>query len=593
MRTGHLARYEPSLTLADAGILVGLVLIAVAVPAALALGAHSFGIPHGDDWAYRRVLFHFVRTGHFSLVGWGAMTLVGQVLWAAPFVMVLGAHTWAPGAAVSVAAAIGLGSGYLLARSVVGRAAAAACLLLVLAQPGFLPNTSSFMTDVPSLSAEMVSLALGVAALRRAAASRWAWLTASMAVGILGFSIREFDLAAPAAVLIALAVQDRRRWGRYGLAGGLVLVACCAIYLWTTGLPGGQHKALGLPTASSWRLLGADYFTLAFFVSPLLPRVARRLWAGPRWRELSAATGAFVIGALLMTGHHSLLIGNQVTQQGTSAGEVLFGARANLLPGPVWSLLEAVALGAGVVLAYALASASRGPWHLPPAVVDEKSIIWLFTCLSAVGLAGFVLFVRAATWDRYLWPVAFGAALLLVTPRPARAGGNRAPPDRADWRWRIPAAALALSLAALAAAVTLNADAYDAARWSAGQDAVKAGFAATAVDAGFEWVGSKAAAMADPGRKVTGAPPYETWYDQMFPGFNDCAFVSGSPLDEPSLTPLRTVRYNELGFSVAEHLYIYAVRSPACSLVKHRPRPVGPGPGRRVPHGRPAGRSPT
>ncbi len=35
-------------------------------------------------------LSDFVQTGHFTLVGWGAMTLVGQILWAAPFAIVLG-----------------------------------------------------------------------------------------------------------------------------------------------------------------------------------------------------------------------------------------------------------------------------------------------------------------------------------------------------------------------------------------------------------------------------------------------------------------------------------------------------------------------
>jgi 4-amino-4-deoxy-L-arabinose transferase-like glycosyltransferase len=574
LRTDDVARRKPSLTLADTGILAGLVATGVALPVILALWAHAFGIPHGDDWAYRRVLFDFVRTGHFSLVGWGAMTLVGQVLWAAPFVAVLGAHAWVPGLAVSVAAATGLVGAYLLARSLVGRASAAACVLLVLALPGFVLNTTSFMTDVPSLAAEMVSLALGGAALRRLGANRWAWVTASMAVGALGFSIREFDLAAPAAVLVALAAQDRRRLGRYCFAGGCLLVVCGAIYLWTTDLPGSQHKSLGLPTALSWQILGAAYFTLAFFVSPLLPTVARRLWAGPRRRELFATAGALVIGVVLMTGHHPLFIGNQVSQQGTSAGEVLFGARPNLFPGPVWLALELVALGSGAVLAFAIAGSSRGAWRSQRRAVDEKSVIWMFTGLSAAGLAGYELFVRAATWDRYLWPVAFGAALLFVAPRPRRAEEGRAPAHRANWRRRAPAAGLALTLAVLTAAVTFNADAYDAARWSAGQDAVKAGFAATAVDAGFEWVGSKTGAMADPGRRIAGAPPYETWYDQMFPGFSDCAFVSGSPLDVPSLIPLRTVRYNELGFAVPERLYIYAVQSRAC-VRRHR----GPGAG--------------
>ena len=139
-----------SLTRADSWTVVGLIVAGVALPAALALSLHAFDIPRNDDWAYLRVLSEFVRAGHFRLVGWGAMTLVGQVLWAAPFEVLLGAHSWVPGTAVAVLSGLGLGAAYLLARSLVGRAAAAACVLLVLALPGFVTSTASFMTDVPA-----------------------------------------------------------------------------------------------------------------------------------------------------------------------------------------------------------------------------------------------------------------------------------------------------------------------------------------------------------------------------------------------------------------------------------------------------------
>ena len=50
----------------------------------------------------------------------------------------------------------------------------------------------------------------------------------------------------------------------------------------------------------------------------------------------------------------------------------------------------------------------------------------------------------------------------------------------------------------------------------------------------------------------------------MFPAFKECAFVSGSRLDQPPLVLLRTVHYNELAFAVPEVLYVYAVRTKAC-----------------------------
>jgi hypothetical protein len=555
------------LTLADAGFVLGLAAVGIAVPAALALWTHAFSIPRNDDWAYRRVLFDFARTGHISLVGWGAMTLIGQILWGAAFILVLGAHAWVPGLAVAAAAAIGLTACYFLCRSLVGRGRGAACALVVMGLPGFLFNTSSFMTDVPAFSAGILCLVLAAAALRRPGSSRLTWLVASLAVGVFGFSVRQFDLAAPVAVVVVLAARDRRHLGRYAICGACTLAACGAIYLWTANLTGAQHKSLGLPTVGSLQVLGAAYFTLAFFLSPVLPRLVRPSWrASPLPGAVLAAGLVMAIGVLLMATHPPLFIGNRLDQQGASAGEVLFGARPDLFPTPIWLLLEVVALGSGTLLAFIMASSRRTIPLLSPPAAGDKSVVSLFTWLSAAGVVGYALFVRAAVFDRYLWAPVFGGALLLAVRGAGRGKGGRgqAAPAGSGRHFAAAAGALALIVAAVTAAVTLNADAYDAARWSAGRDAVMAGFAATTVDAGFEWVGNHATTVAKPGRRAADAPPYETWYDQMFPGFRDCAFVSGSRLDEPALVLMRAVSYNELAFAVPERLYLYAVRRSGC-----------------------------
>ena len=119
----------------DALIVVGLVVLGVALPALLAVASHAFSIPRNDDWAYRRDLWAFVGSGHFYFVGWGAMTLVGQVLWGAAFATVLGVHAWVPGLSVAVLAAIGIGTAFAVARAVAPRRWATACLLLTLASP--------------------------------------------------------------------------------------------------------------------------------------------------------------------------------------------------------------------------------------------------------------------------------------------------------------------------------------------------------------------------------------------------------------------------------------------------------------------------
>ena len=181
------------------------------------------------------------------------------------------------------------------------------------------------------------------------------------------------------------------------------------------------------------------------------------------------------------------------------------------------------------------------------------------------------LFVRAAVFDRYVWALAFGAAVLLAAFSSKPVAVTR-PVVYHEPRWGARAwqAALALVAIAVGGVVALNADAYDGARWAAGQEAVRAGFPASEVDASFDWVGSHTSAPAVRGRNVPGAAPYETWYDQLFPGFKDCAFVSGSRLSEPHLSVLGAVKYKEFGFALTEHLYIYAVHNPQCATDRGR-----------------------
>ena len=100
---------------------MGLVVIGVVVPAVLAGAFHVFSIPRNDDWAYRRDLWEFVRTGHMSFAGWGAMSLVGQILWGAMFAAVFGSQAWVPGAAVAVLAVAGLVAAYAVARTLLSR----------------------------------------------------------------------------------------------------------------------------------------------------------------------------------------------------------------------------------------------------------------------------------------------------------------------------------------------------------------------------------------------------------------------------------------------------------------------------------------
>jgi hypothetical protein len=402
-----------------------LLAVGIAMPAAIAAWLGAFDIPRNDSWSYRRVLWEFVGTGHVRLVGWSGMTMVGQVVWTAPFAEILGKDQWVPGAAVAVASAIGLICAYALARSLLPRAWAAGCVLLTLAVPGILLNTSSFMTDVTAFSAEVACLVFGVAALHRFGRARWALLAAALATGCFGFSIREFDLAAPVAVLMVLAVQDRRAWRAYGFAGLCVMAVCSAIYVWTAQLPGAHLESLSLPTGTSLRQLTASYFTFGFVISPLLPSVLRATLrssgrAGPGLRGSSragaVAAALFLgLGTLSLAKGWGLFIGNYLMQQGVTGAAVLSGARPDLFPGALWLALQIVALLAGTALAFVavVAVATREAAGQLFSATVQSLVAW-FALLSAGGLLAYGLLVRAPLFDRYLSQLAFPVAVLLA-----------------------------------------------------------------------------------------------------------------------------------------------------------------------------------
>jgi hypothetical protein len=534
---------------------------------------HVLSIPRNDDWAYRRDLWNFVHTGHLSFVGWGAMSLVGQVLWGAMFAVVFGTHAWVPGAAVAVLATAGVAAAYAVARSILPRGGAAACALVTMALPGFALNTSSFMTDVPAFAADAGCLALGAAALRRVGPARWGLLAAALGVGCFGFSVREFDIAAPLAAIAALALQDRRHRPAYALAGAGLLVACGAIYLWASRAPGSQNVPLTLSAPVRFiRGLGLSYFSLALGLAPLLPAALRRcrarLWA----RNLLPPTAALAAGVVLLATNHSLFSGNYLMQQGATGAAVLTG-RPVLFPGVIWWVLQILALAGGTALAAVAGAVGRRSFPSDAGAYPHV-LLALFGLLTALFLCFYQGLTKGTVFDRYLWPLAFALAVLLVAQRAAPSAGLHSKGSGGHARGSPPAGlrrpsglatvALATVIAAVATALTLNADAYDAARWSGGNQAVAAGIPATMVDAGLEWVGSHQPGVAVAGRQVPGRPFYLTWYDQMFPAFQECAFVSGNQVSLSSLRRIARVTYQEFGVAGPEQLYVYLVRQPGC-----------------------------
>ena len=209
-------------------------LIGGGVPLWLAAAAGAIGIPGNDGWVYMRAADTLFRTGSLAMPGHTAAS-IGQVVTVQPFLWLSGGDPWAFTAYGLVFTLIGVVATYLLARRFVGTGVAVLVVLLVEAFPGFARETVAFMTDVPTFALMMLCLLLGVRWLQ--GRGRSMELVASIAVGLLALSIREFALAAPAAILVAAWAcnrRDERAWlavvsSAFVVGVALVLVAVGSI----------------------------------------------------------------------------------------------------------------------------------------------------------------------------------------------------------------------------------------------------------------------------------------------------------------------------------------------------------------------------
>ena len=582
----------------DMWIVLGLIALAVGLPTIVGIATGVIDIPRNDDFAYRRPATILYETGRVELTGWGAMTLVGLLVATLPLLWLADGSVWAFAATVAIFSVAGIVAGYGLARRVLSPGVAGFAVLLTVLVPGFMLYTTAFMTEIPAFAMEMSCLAIGAAALHRSPAEhRWRWLAASLAVGVYAFSIREFAIAAPIAVLVAAAASERQ--GRrlpYVIGAVAVGMACGAIYLFARDLPGQVSVSLKLPTPVTIAKVLDAIAVLCFALAPAL--LIGALTRIPHWRRGRHRLGA-ILGALLgvtiatifyldqvvilIGGDPAkalyMFAGNVFFPRGSLDLAALAGSRPILYVQPTWDLLNILALIATFAAFAFLGATLVADRHRLLSALDIRA---LPTSLGSVPgmLATFVVVLAAGTifvgltsilFDRYVWPLVLPLAILLLrSAREPAADAEVAPTTdlagsavlRASGA--IVTGALVAVIATASVVLLLNAAAFDSARWRMGDEAVRLGFAAETVDAGFEWVGSHDAGLAAP---TAGRRPGMTPYAVKFPSFRQCAVASGSPLDFPGFTLVltRPGAYRRLLFAgPAETMYLYRVAGPGC-----------------------------
>ncbi|MDQ3879411.1 MAG: glycosyltransferase family 39 protein [Actinomycetota bacterium] len=326
-------------------IVIGIPLVAAAITGALQ-------IPRNDDWAFLRIAFHFADTGHFQLVGWNDMMLLGQIVLAYPIVKVAGhsivlLHLFA--AAIAVA---GLVATYLVARRFLPERRALLVVLVAGLFPGFGLSATTFMTDAPAYAAQFACLALGFLAFG-STRRREMWLDLALFVGMVGFTIREFSIAAPLAVIVGMFFVERREsdsaWMRAAIRTAAVATIAVALFRLRHALPGDTLGGLGIHLDQR----EVQHFTQAFltFAFGVLPAVVWRI--GKRAEGTLVNIAAFAVVPLSLyvmarsagdatcctNASSSLFVGNLLTEHGAMGNETLMGTRPAMFSAPFWFLV--------------------------------------------------------------------------------------------------------------------------------------------------------------------------------------------------------------------------------------------------------------
>jgi hypothetical protein len=566
----------------DAWVLLALLVVAVVVPVAVGAWAGILDIPRNDDWSYREIAGTLYRTGRLGLDNAAETALVGQLFLVQPFLWLSGGQAWAFWVAGATFDAVAVISGYLLARRLLPRPHATLAVALLVLFPGYLAYATSFMTDVPTIAAEFVCLGLGMVAVeRRPVSSRW--LVAALVAGCVAFSIRQFALAAPAAVMLAALLAEPRRL-RHWLILSAVVAVCIVFARWRSSLTGQLGDVSAQPGASGRILTSVATVSLVLLPAAI---VARSLWRR-HWRRIDLLIG-LEVGALIAATLvvmtvvaqivSAILLEDLISQWGSPSRFYLTGGRPVLLADPLWAAVNLLALVAivfvlgtgGAILGTHVRRGLAAARTLPARLGSPAGLLALFVAATVAGLVAFGL--RWSIYDRYLWVlIPPMATLLMYLPEdlagtePERSIGP--PAAAAERRVKATTAAAALAVAGLAGLALLfaaNSFAFDGARWRAGEALVREGVPADSIDAGYEWLGSYAPGLPRFGDRPTVGGL--TWYGGLWPEFRRCALVSSTLLDLPDMQLDGTIddAYRlVLIAGEAEPLYLYRSTEKPC-----------------------------
>lgn len=439
----------------------------------------------GDGWSYLRVAFRFADTGSFDLNGYVSTSFFGQAVLASPVLRafpdsITAAQTWT--AVVTACGVVALAS---LARRHLGPGATAFAVAVLAAGPVVAMLTGSFFADLPAFAAQMVCLAVGAAAVDRRSVP---WLATSLAAGFVAFTIRDFAIVAPVAVLVTVVVAAAHGAPRFSrrVAIGAVLAFSAGVLVftaWRQSLPNVEPFPIDASYTGLWKWipraavsLGAMVAPAAFVVSPL------GLWRG------MSRPARLVAGLVIAAG--AVLAVAAATERATLMGDLLgSAAHYGIGGGPTAPVLRGIAVagayGVTVLGLAAIALVDGLRWRALVRERPDRLVLAIATVFGFAPLVAYIVFSETVPpFDRYLLPVLPGCVVALLSARRVLLDRGVTPRQTAT---EVLGAVGLVALAAVSGWILVDTGRPTGQAWAAGRRVVARGVPATKVNGPGEW----------------------------------------------------------------------------------------------------------
>jgi len=535
----------------DALFLLIIIFLCVILPLIISNIIGSGNIPRVDDWVYSYSSLSFYSNHHFIFKGGSSAILVGQILYSQIFLKFLGPHMWALNLSTCVLSTAGLVGSYYIAKQYLSSSYAKICIFLLIMFPGFSWSTSTFMTDSPAFSASMVCIGVAIYSMKNKGMIKWLAVLFSLVIGTFAFSIRQFAIAAPLAVLWAMFSKAKKSEKFLVALIALLEIAVCAyLYFWWLKFPQiYKHPVLFRPTQS----IGSEilaFTTISFFLMPLLILYINKDLFMVRLRKINFVVVAVSICCYAWYKTGGVFLGDYFYRHGLESS-LITGIRPNIFPDVIWYLFCVCGILSSLIFLNRIHEASKRINLLHPA---ESLKFINFGVLETYLLLNFlILFFYRIIFgfevDRYFWGLLFALAIFVLRD----VERNIKVSECKKYVFIF----VMFIYSVLSILITINADEYSANVWNAGITLIKTGIHPEKIDAGYDWVGKYSAQ----GTNSSSSGIYLTNYWNTITGRHYfCGVVTNTKISIHKASLYKVSSFPTFGFGEKTKLYIYMMK---------------------------------